>query len=58
MDDSTFNTLRAAVNLAKEYQVQKVDDLRVMLISREYERDSIDAALLYWSKHINKHGVN
>ena len=48
-----FECLQAAVFIAKEYEVQRVSRLKVMLEGRGFQESIIKQALVLWAKAAN-----
>lgn len=57
MTDSAFDTLRAAVNLARNEQINTVAMLRRRLLRLGHAANDIDEALNYWGNHYRRHGI-
>lgn len=56
MSDTTFDALRDAVTLARQYQIQTVVRLRGMLKDRGHQEEAIQEALRVWGNRIRQTG--
>lgn len=57
MTPTAFDTLRAAVTIARHEQTPTVAQLRARLLDLGHAKADIDAALEEWANHYRRHGV-
>jgi hypothetical protein len=52
MEDSVFDALRSAITMARQFGIKSTSRLKIHLKQRGFDEPTINAALLFWAKHV------
>jgi hypothetical protein len=54
LTDPVFDVLRAAVTIARNENLRNTKTMKIRLSQLGYDEPDIDAAILFWVKHVRR----